>query len=77
VSDDLTKLFADVLNVDTAALSDDSSPDTVSEWDSLAAMNLVVEIEEVFGVELSTRDIMSLTTIGLARKFLRQKNIDV
>ena len=73
----LIVLFAEALNVDPASLSDASSPENVSQWDSLAAMHLVSAIEERFHVRLSTKEIMKMSSIGLARATLRGKGIDV
>lgn len=73
--DMLISLFAECLNVPAERLTEDSSPDTISEWDSLAAMNLVAAIEERFDVTLSTREIMSMRTIGIARSVLKGKGI--
>ena len=44
MNDPLVQVFAEVLEIDAAELNDDSSPDNVKEWDSLAAMKLVVAI---------------------------------
>jgi hypothetical protein len=44
VEDTLIKLFADELDVAASSLSEESSPDTVATWDSLASMNLVAAI---------------------------------
>jgi acyl carrier protein len=77
MSDVLRSLFAEVLEVDIARLSEDSSPENLREWDSLAAMELVSAIEEKFKIRLSTKEIMKMTTIGLARKTLRGKNVEV
>jgi acyl carrier protein len=49
----------------------------VKQWDSLAAMKLVSAIEEKFKIRLSTKEIMKMSTIGLARKTLRSKNVAV
>ncbi|MEO6654424.1 MAG: acyl carrier protein [Ilumatobacteraceae bacterium] len=76
MSDRLISLFADGLGVEAAELSDDTSPENTSEWDSLASMSLVSLIEDEFGVELSTRDIMKMQTIGLARSVLTTKGVD-
>ena len=70
-------MFAEVLNVDAFSLNDDSSPDNVSEWDSLAAMMLVSAVEGRFQVQLSTKEIMKMSSIGLARQALQAKGIDV
>lgn len=69
-------VFSEVLGIDPETLNDDSSPETVAQWDSVAVMELVAAIEERFGVELSTREIMSMRTIGLVRSVLRRKGIE-
>ncbi len=76
MSDPLIELFAEGLDVEVVELSDETSPETAEEWDSLAAMNLVTLIEDTFAVQLSTRDIMKMRSIGLARDVLRSKGVD-
>jgi acyl carrier protein len=77
MSDALIQVFSEVLQVDPGQLTDESSPDTVKEWDSLAAMKLVVAIEEKFNIRLSTKDIMKMSTIGRARQVLQNKKVTV
>jgi hypothetical protein len=38
-------------------------------------MELVSQIEETFGVQLSTREIMKMRSLGLARVMLRSKGV--
>ena len=76
MSDKLIALFAEEFQVDPSILNDNSSPDTIEAWDSLAAMRLVAAIEETFDVQLSTGEIMKMRTIGIARSVLQGKNID-
>ena len=75
MSDALIQLFAEVLQVDPTGLNDDSSPENVKQWDSLAAMELVAAIEEKFKVKLSTKEIMKMSTLGRARKVLQGKSV--
>jgi acyl carrier protein len=75
MSDALIQLFAEILQVDPTDLNEDSSPDNVKQWDSLAAMELVAAIEEKFKVKLSTKEIMKMSTIGRARKVLQGKSV--
>lgn len=75
MSDPLLAIFAEGLGVDSTSLSDDTSPDNTSEWDSLAAITLVSLIEEQFDVRLSAREIMKMQTIGLARSVLQGKGV--
>ena len=75
MADPLLEIFAEGLGLSAEALSEESSPETVEEWDSLAAMNLVTLIEDSFEVSLSTRDIMKMRSIGLARGVLKAKGV--
>lgn len=77
MSDTLLALFADVLEMDIGQLSDETSPDNTPQWDSLAAMDLVTALEQKFSVQLSTKEIMKMSSIGLAREALRAKGVAV
>ena len=75
MADRIITLFVEILDVPSEKLSEDSSPDNTPEWDSLAAMSLVSVIEDTFGVELSTQEIMKMRSIGIVRQVLRDKGI--
>jgi acyl carrier protein len=77
MADKLTATFADVLMIDPASLNDDSSPDTIAEWDSTANMMLIAAIEEVFSVELTSMDIESMKTLGIVRRILIERNVAI
>ncbi|MEM9200692.1 MAG: acyl carrier protein [Actinomycetota bacterium] len=76
MSDPLLDVFAQGLSLDAATLDDETSPDNTEAWDSLAAMELVTLIEDNFDVSLSTRDIMKMRSIGMARNVLKDKGIE-
>jgi acyl carrier protein len=71
--DRLIRVFSETLELAADRLSDASSPANTPEWDSLATVNLTLAIEDEFRVKLSTKEIMAMTSIGLARKVLAQK----
>jgi acyl carrier protein len=77
MSDQLLAVFAEEFGMEPAELNDDSSPDSVDAWDSLAAMRLVAAIEETFKVTLSTTDIMKMRSIGKARSVLQRMGVAV
>jgi len=76
MTDQLIELFAEILNVPADTLNDDSSPNSVEQWDSLAAMHLVSTLEEEYDVELSTVEIMDMRSISSVRRILRMKGIE-
>lgn len=74
--DKLIEIFAEGLRVDPSQLHDETSPANTPAWDSLASMALVALIEDTFNVRLSTREIMKMQTIGIAREVLKSKHVD-
>ena len=50
ISEELTKLIAEILECDAATLGGDSSFHEHEKWDSLAHVSAVVVIEERFGL---------------------------
>jgi acyl carrier protein len=71
----VAKVFAEVLGVSAEQITDDTSPDNTSQWDSMAAMNLVVAIEDEFDVRLSTAEIVSMRNVAIVKKVLAAKGV--
>lgn len=59
------KVMASVLEVDESAIGDDASMDSVEGWDSLKQMNLVLALEESFGVTIPDDDAGNATSFKL------------
>ena len=55
---------SDIFGVPQDKISADSSPETIENWDSMQHLNLVLAIEEKFGVQLEPEDIEKMKTIG-------------
>jgi acyl carrier protein len=73
----VAKVFSEVLRIPPETITDETSPENTPEWDSLQAMNLVVALEGEFQVRLSTKEIVSMRTVGIVRKVLRSKGVEV
>lgn len=73
--DPVIAIFSDVLQLPADELGDQTSPETTTKWDSLAAINLVLALEEEFGVKLTAREIATMRSIGTAKQVLRGKGI--
>lgn len=50
---------------------------TLSAWDSVGKLNLVVGLEDAFGIELDTEDIIALNSYEDGLKILRKYNIEL
>jgi acyl carrier protein len=64
------ELLANVFGVAVHEVTDATSPEQIEEWDSLGHMNLVMEIERVYGIELSTDDALEITDVASLKRVL-------
>ena len=65
-------VMAAVLEVDVLTIGDDASMDTISNWDSLRHMNLVLALEDAFGVSFPDDDAANATSYQLILLVLRE-----
>ena len=61
------------MNVSVEQLDEDSSPDTVKNWDSLKHMNLILAIEEEFAIAFSDEEIVDMLSIRRIVEILEEK----
>jgi acyl carrier protein len=66
-------IVVDLFNVPADEVGPDSSPATISQWDSLQHLNLVLAVEQVFGIQLSPEDIEKMTSVGKVIQIVEQK----
>jgi len=60
---DVFKILSQIMNVPIDQLNDNSSPDTVANWDSLKHMNLILALEEKFAVAFSEEEIIDMLSV--------------
>jgi acyl carrier protein len=58
-------------------LRSDDSPATLGSWDSLRQVDIVVSVEEAFGIGLSTAEIAELKSVGALVQILERRGIAV
>jgi acyl carrier protein len=61
---DLTEIFNDVFMRDDMQLTPQLSAKDVSGWDSFKQIEIMVSVEERFGIKLNTREIDALRNVG-------------
>ena len=57
------RIAAAILGVPVSDLSGDASPETVASWDSFQQIQLVLAIEEAFGILFPEEDILSMDSL--------------
>lgn len=64
ITEQLQDIFRDVFDRETLTVSRETTADDVEGWDSIAHVNLVVEIQREFGVTLVLQEIQAMKTVG-------------
>lgn len=61
----IIKVVSQVLGVQPEMITEDTSPDNQPAWDSLKHMNLVLALEEEFGVQFTDTQVLEMLNVGL------------
>ena len=67
------RTLSQVMDVPMERLNEDSSPDTVENWDSLKHMNLILALEEKFAVAFSDDEVIEMLSIRRIVEILEKK----
>jgi acyl carrier protein len=73
----LKKVLSDVMGISSDAVNEDTSVDTVKEWDSLNHMKLVLALEGEFNISLTEEQTVEIINYPLIRSVLSEHGISV
>lgn len=71
----LEQIFAEALDIQIDAVSDELAYNSIPEWDSVAHMALVAAIEDHYSILLETEDVIDMSSVGRAREILAKYGI--
>ena len=72
----IDELLQPILNISTPLQVEDTC-ETVPEWDSLAQINIIAAIEDAVGKELSTNEVLSLTSVNAVVTICKKHGLEV
>ncbi|MBF0256442.1 MAG: acyl carrier protein [Gammaproteobacteria bacterium] len=67
--------FATALNLSPEDINDDLAYNSIPQWDSVAHMGLIAQLEQEFGVMLDTDDIIDMSSLAKAREILARHDV--
>jgi len=67
------EVLGKVFGVPARELSDATSNRTLTAWDSLAHMTLIVELESTYGLSLSADDALKMNDLATIKRVLRDR----
>lgn len=70
----IEQIFREVMELDeTEELYDDMSADNLEEWDSLASMSLVIQLEKKFAIKFDFDDVIQMDSLGSVKRVVMGK----
>ena len=75
MSDKLHEIVAKGLLLDTSKISDALEYNSIPEWDSVAHMTLIADLEDAYDIMLDTDDIIAMSSVGKIREILKKYDV--
>lgn len=72
----LKTILSNVLGIGEEEIKDSSSVENITSWDSLNHINLIVALEENYGLSFSEEEMLEMTTFGRIKRILSGKGIN-
>lgn len=69
------RIVSDVFGIPRNDVDDGTSPDDVETWDSEAHINLILSLEEEFGISLSPEEALQMLSVRLVRMILAEHGV--
>lgn len=69
----IKQIMSAVFETDISNITDDASPDTIDNWDSLRLINLVAALEEEFDIEFEEEEIVEMLNFKLISILVSEK----
>jgi acyl carrier protein len=66
----LQQIFADLFTIPAEDVIPSTSPETLALWDSLQHLNLMLAIEQEFGVQIAPQDMEQLLSVERIAAYL-------
>lgn len=70
MSETIKLVMSQVLQVEPAEITRESSPETIERWDSLKHMQLIMALEDEIGIQFPDDAIPELLTFGAIEKLV-------
>lgn len=71
----LETLFAQALGIAEELVREDLTYQSIPQWDSVAHMGLIAQLEDAYGILLDTDDIIDMSSVAKAREILAKYDV--
>ena len=71
------KTFSSIMSIDPSTVTDETSPDTVDEWDSLVHVQLIQELQKRFSIVIHPDEAVDLENFKMVEEMIKSKIANV
>lgn len=71
----LAEIIAVLLEIDTTEITEETSPETVAQWDSLNHVNICTAVSQEFSISMTTEEMTTIRNVGDLVKLLASKEV--
>ncbi len=75
MEEDIKRVMADIFGVDVQTVNENSSIDTLPDWDSLRHLNLILALEEKFQISFSEEETIEILNYKLIKIALEKHGV--
>ena len=75
MQDQVRKVFREVFEDSELLVTDQTLAVDIPNWDSLTHISLIIGLEGEFGIEFSTEEVISMTSVGDLFAVLQNKGV--
>lgn len=73
MEDQIKNVMSSVLGIESSEINENTTQNTIEQWDSLKHMNLIVAFEEEFNIEFTNEEIMEMVSYPLIKIIIEEK----
>lgn len=72
IDEKIKEVMSAVFEVDTDAINEDSSQDSIENWESIKTLDLIVALEEEFGVTIPLEEVGNMTNFKYIKLMIEE-----
>ena len=73
----LVTAFTEALNIDKSIVNDDLKYQGIMQWDSIAHMVLISQLEATFEISIETDDVLDMSSFAKAKEIITKYGIQL
>jgi len=77
MSEKLYQIIGKILDVPASEINDESSPETIENWDSFNSLMLADELESEFNVSFTLEEIIDSANVAAIKKHLKNHGVSL